>query len=252
MATNKNVNTSHTQPCNSYSIHRNTVINCCTKHAMLTQCCWTVCPGEDNESKSRCHKRHSTGKKKKKKKRRRRGEENSSDCDSEFVLKQRDSKCGQSLSPSRRVELPDIIPKQVKKKKKKKLHTHTLFLGFRYRSILSQESLDELQLQLCLTCTCEAGLIQPCSQCGCSSLLTRTQKWKARRDGMHTHFSSIQHGQPVSTGPIGSHVYANTFELLFDFFAFLEAVFPHWVRAPDCNHLVSFSNCFWWQYDYIL
>ncbi|XP_036947740.1 protein SON isoform X1 [Acanthopagrus latus] len=68
--------------------------------------------GEDNESKSRCHKRHSTGKKKKKKKRRRRGEENSSDCDSEFVLKQRDSKCGQSLSPSRRVELPDIIPKQ--------------------------------------------------------------------------------------------------------------------------------------------
>lgn len=127
MATNKNVNTSHTQPCNSYSIHRNTVINCCTKHAMLTQCCWTVCPGEDNESKSRCHKRHSTGKKKKKKKRRRRGEENSSDCDSEFVLKQRDSKCGQSLSPSRRVELPDIIPKQVKKKKKKITHTHTLF-----------------------------------------------------------------------------------------------------------------------------
>ncbi|XP_030265362.1 protein SON isoform X2 [Sparus aurata] len=68
--------------------------------------------GEDNESKSRCHKRHSTGKKKKKKKRRRKGEENSSDYDSEFVLKQRDSKCGQSLSPSRRVELPDIIPKQ--------------------------------------------------------------------------------------------------------------------------------------------
>lgn len=100
------------------------MINCCTKHAMLTQSCWTVCPGEDNESKSRCHKRHSTGKKKKKKKRRRKGEENSSDYDSEFVLKQRDSKCGQSLSPSRRVELPDIIPKQVKKRK---LHTHTLF-----------------------------------------------------------------------------------------------------------------------------
>lgn len=101
------------------------MINCCTKHAMLTQSCWTVCPGEDNESKSRCHKRHSTGKKKKKKKRRRKGEENSSDYDSEFVLKQRDSKCGQSLSPSRRVELPDIIPKQVKKENY--THTHTLF-----------------------------------------------------------------------------------------------------------------------------
>ncbi|XP_073318743.1 uncharacterized protein sonb [Pagrus major] len=68
--------------------------------------------GVDNESKSRCNKRQSTGKKKKKKKRRRRGEENSSDYDSEFVLKPRDIKCGQSLSPSRRVELPDIIPKQ--------------------------------------------------------------------------------------------------------------------------------------------
>lgn len=108
---------------------------------MLTQSCWTVCPGEDNESKSRCHKRHSTGKKKKKKKRRRKGEENSSDYDSEFVLKQRDNKCGQSLSPSRRVELPDIIPKQVKKRK---LHTHThFFLGFWYHYILSQEIYKE-------------------------------------------------------------------------------------------------------------
>ncbi|XP_044044050.1 protein SON isoform X2 [Siniperca chuatsi] len=67
--------------------------------------------GEDNESKSRCHKRHPTGKRKKKK-RRRKGEENSSDSDSKFVSKQRDSKCGQSLSPRRREELPDIIPKQ--------------------------------------------------------------------------------------------------------------------------------------------
>ncbi|XP_034720719.1 protein SON [Etheostoma cragini] len=68
--------------------------------------------GEDNESKSRCHKRHSKGKRKKKKKRRRKGDENSSDSDSEFVSQQRDSNCGQSLLPSRREELPDIIPKQ--------------------------------------------------------------------------------------------------------------------------------------------
>ncbi|XP_031158258.1 protein SON isoform X2 [Sander lucioperca] len=69
--------------------------------------------GEDNESKSRCHKRHSKAKrKKKKKKRRRKGEENSSESDSEFVSKQRDSNCGQSLLPRRREELPDIIPKQ--------------------------------------------------------------------------------------------------------------------------------------------
>ncbi|XP_076580098.1 SON DNA and RNA binding protein b isoform X2 [Chaetodon auriga] len=67
--------------------------------------------GEDNENKSRCHKRCSTGKRKKKK-RRRKNEENSSDSDSEFVSKQRDSKCGQSLPPRRREELPDIIPKQ--------------------------------------------------------------------------------------------------------------------------------------------
>ncbi|XP_054479856.1 protein SON [Anoplopoma fimbria] len=67
--------------------------------------------GVDNESKSRCHKRHSTGKRKKKK-RRRKGEENSSDCDSEFVSKQRERKSGQSSSPRRREELPDIIPKQ--------------------------------------------------------------------------------------------------------------------------------------------
>ncbi|XP_074520771.1 uncharacterized protein sonb isoform X2 [Halichoeres trimaculatus] len=59
--------------------------------------------GDENERKSRSHKRHSTGKKKKKKKRRK-DEENSSDSDSES--KQRDSKCGQKLS------LPDIIPKQ--------------------------------------------------------------------------------------------------------------------------------------------
>ncbi|XP_051283639.1 protein SON isoform X1 [Dicentrarchus labrax] len=67
--------------------------------------------GEDNESKSRCHKRHSTGKRKKKK-RRKKGEENSSDSDLQFVSKQRDSKCGLSLLPRRREELPDIIPKQ--------------------------------------------------------------------------------------------------------------------------------------------
>ncbi|XP_027141865.1 protein SON isoform X3 [Larimichthys crocea] len=67
--------------------------------------------GVDNESNSRCHKRNLTGKRKKKKKRRK-GEENSSDSDSEFMSKQRDSKCGQSLSPRRREELPDIIPKQ--------------------------------------------------------------------------------------------------------------------------------------------
>ncbi|XP_029307579.1 protein SON isoform X2 [Cottoperca gobio] len=51
-------------------------------------------------------------KKKKKKKRRRKCEEDSSDSNSEFVSKQRDGKCGQSVSPRRRVELPDIIPKQ--------------------------------------------------------------------------------------------------------------------------------------------
>ncbi|XP_075950452.1 SON DNA and RNA binding protein b isoform X1 [Anarhichas minor] len=67
--------------------------------------------GVEDESKSRCHKRHSTGKRKKKK-RRRKGEENSSDCDSEFVSKQRESTSGQSISPRRREELPDIIPKQ--------------------------------------------------------------------------------------------------------------------------------------------
>ncbi|XP_008278015.1 protein SON [Stegastes partitus] len=67
--------------------------------------------GADHESKSRCHKQHSTGKKKKKKKRRK-GDENSSDSDSAFVSKQRESKCGQSLSLRRQEELPDIIPKQ--------------------------------------------------------------------------------------------------------------------------------------------
>ncbi|XP_041822201.1 protein SON isoform X3 [Chelmon rostratus] len=67
--------------------------------------------GEDNETKYGCHKRCSTGKRKKKK-RRRKSEENSSDSDSEFVSKQRDSNCGQSFSPRRREELPDIIPKQ--------------------------------------------------------------------------------------------------------------------------------------------
>ncbi|XP_051799261.1 protein SON [Acanthochromis polyacanthus] len=67
--------------------------------------------GADHESKSRCHKQHSTGKKKKKKKRRK-GEENSSDSDSAFVSKQRESKCGQSLPLRRQEELPDIIPKQ--------------------------------------------------------------------------------------------------------------------------------------------
>ncbi|GAA6216176.1 protein SON-like [Lates japonicus] len=64
--------------------------------------------GEAKKSKSKCHKRHSTGKRKKKR-RRRKGEENSSDSDSEYVSKQRDSK---NLSPRRREELPDIIPKQ--------------------------------------------------------------------------------------------------------------------------------------------
>ncbi|XP_059183985.1 protein SON [Centropristis striata] len=67
--------------------------------------------GEENESKSRCHKRHSSGKRKKKKKKKK-GEENSSDSDSEFVSKQRDGNCAQRLSPTRREELPDIIPKQ--------------------------------------------------------------------------------------------------------------------------------------------
>ncbi|XP_042260908.1 protein SON isoform X1 [Thunnus maccoyii] len=67
---------------------------------------------EDNNSKSKCHKR-TTGKKKKKKRRRKgEGRGNSSDSDSEFVSKQRDSKCGQSPLPRRREDLPDIIPKQ--------------------------------------------------------------------------------------------------------------------------------------------
>ncbi|XP_040888004.1 protein SON [Toxotes jaculatrix] len=68
--------------------------------------------GEEKKSKSKYHKRHSSGKRKKKKKRRRKGEESSSDSDSEYVSKQRDSKYDQSLSPRRREELPDIIPKQ--------------------------------------------------------------------------------------------------------------------------------------------
>ncbi|XP_034407841.1 protein SON isoform X2 [Cyclopterus lumpus] len=67
--------------------------------------------GVDDDSKSRCHKRHSTAKRKKKKKRKK-GEESSSDCDSEFVSKQKERKSGQSSSPRRREELPDIIPKQ--------------------------------------------------------------------------------------------------------------------------------------------
>ncbi|XP_022615525.1 protein SON-like [Seriola dumerili] len=67
--------------------------------------------GEEKKSKSKCHKRHSSGKRKKKK-RKRKGEENSSDSDSEYVSKQSHSKRGQSLSPRRREELPDIIPKQ--------------------------------------------------------------------------------------------------------------------------------------------
>ncbi|KAM7365498.1 hypothetical protein PAMP_016418 [Pampus punctatissimus] len=67
---------------------------------------------QDNNCKSRCHKR-TTGKRKKKKKRRKSEERgNSSDSDSEFVSKQRDSKCGQRSSPRRREDLPDIIPKQ--------------------------------------------------------------------------------------------------------------------------------------------
>lgn len=64
-----------------------------------------MCAGEENERKSRSHKRHSTGKKKKKKKRRK-DDENSSDSDS--GSKQRENKCGQKFS------LPDIIPQQVK------------------------------------------------------------------------------------------------------------------------------------------
>ncbi|XP_047191473.1 protein SON [Scophthalmus maximus] len=72
--------------------------------------------GEEEEKSKKCHKRHSTGKKKKKKKkkkkRRRKSDDNSSDSDSECVSKQRDVNCAQSLSPRRREELPDIIPKQ--------------------------------------------------------------------------------------------------------------------------------------------
>ncbi|CAB1440736.1 unnamed protein product [Pleuronectes platessa] len=67
--------------------------------------------GEEKKSKSKCHKRHSTGKHKKKK-RKKKGEDNSSGSDSEYVSKQRDSNCDQRLSPRRREELPDIIPKQ--------------------------------------------------------------------------------------------------------------------------------------------
>ncbi|XP_019965752.2 protein SON [Paralichthys olivaceus] len=67
--------------------------------------------GEEKKSKSKCHKRHSTGKRKKKK-RKRKGEDNSSGSDSEYVSKQRDGNFVQSLSPRRREELPDIIPKQ--------------------------------------------------------------------------------------------------------------------------------------------
>ncbi|XP_067349601.1 protein SON isoform X2 [Channa argus] len=67
--------------------------------------------GRGKESKAKCHKRHST-KKRKKKKGRRKDEEYSSDSELEYVSKQRDSRSGQSLSPSRQEELPDIIPKQ--------------------------------------------------------------------------------------------------------------------------------------------
>ncbi|KAK5847955.1 hypothetical protein PBY51_017043 [Eleginops maclovinus] len=70
--------------------------------------------GEEDQNKSRGHKRHSSGKKKKKKKKKkkrsRKDDENSSDSNSEVVSKQREG--GQSVSPRRRVELPDIIPKQ--------------------------------------------------------------------------------------------------------------------------------------------
>ncbi|XP_026157820.1 protein SON isoform X2 [Mastacembelus armatus] len=57
------------------------------------------------------HKRRLTGKRKKKK-RRRKGAENSSDSDSEYAAKRKGDKSGQSSSPRRREELPDIIPKQ--------------------------------------------------------------------------------------------------------------------------------------------
>ncbi|KAK2856697.1 hypothetical protein Q5P01_005432 [Channa striata] len=67
--------------------------------------------GRSKESKSKCHKRHST-KKRKKKKRRRKDEEYSSESDLEYMSKQRDGKSGQSSLPRRREELPDIIPKQ--------------------------------------------------------------------------------------------------------------------------------------------
>ncbi|XP_062236967.1 protein SON [Platichthys flesus] len=67
--------------------------------------------GEEKTTKSKCHKRHSTGKRKKKK-RKKKGEDNSSGSDSEYVSKQKDSNCDQRLSPRRREELPDIIPKQ--------------------------------------------------------------------------------------------------------------------------------------------
>ncbi|KAM8902662.1 uncharacterized protein sonb [Spinachia spinachia] len=74
--------------------------------------------GEGDESKSRCNKRYSTEKRRrKKKKRKRKGEENSSYSQTEFVLKQRESKSGQCLSPKPREDLPDIIPKQDSSKK---------------------------------------------------------------------------------------------------------------------------------------
>ncbi|CAK6979046.1 protein SON [Scomber scombrus] len=67
---------------------------------------------EDNSCKSRCHKRSTGKRKKKKRKRKSEGRGNSSDSDSECVSKQKDSKRGQSSSPRRREDLPDIIPKQ--------------------------------------------------------------------------------------------------------------------------------------------
>ncbi|XP_068165421.1 protein SON isoform X2 [Antennarius striatus] len=62
---------------------------------------------QQDDHKSRSH----TGKKKKKKKKKK-DEEKPSDSDSEFTSKQKDSKRGQSSSPRRQEELPDIIPKQ--------------------------------------------------------------------------------------------------------------------------------------------
>ncbi|XP_026220175.1 protein SON isoform X2 [Anabas testudineus] len=67
--------------------------------------------GRDKESKSKCHKRRST-EKRKKKKTWRKDDECSSESDSEYVSKQKEGKRGQSFSPRRREELPDIIPKQ--------------------------------------------------------------------------------------------------------------------------------------------